>query len=179
MSVFPWFSWLNKEEYYESALKDYADSTTQTDRRIKEAEHKQCVLPLGRERRYEHLPLVYVAGKFRAARWWDIEQNIREAEGVGMALWDNGVPAIIPHTNGRFYHGVGSEEVFLCGNLKMMSVCDAVVVCGWDWQSSEGTSGEVAEAQRIGLPVFFWRWKNQVAEFSKWLEDGWNIKVQL
>lgn len=158
---------------------DRVGHARQTIRRIREAEGLQGILPLGRIRKYQHLPLIYVAGKFRAKSWWEMEQNIREAEDVGMRLWDAGVPAIIPHCNGRFYHGIGSDEIFLCGTLRMMAACDAVVVANEDWESSEGTVGEVLEAQRIDLPVFFWPWPHQVREFEQWLEAEFHFSASL
>lgn len=117
---------------------------------------------------YKSRVLVYVAGPFRADTAWHIEQNIREAEDVGAVLWSNGVSAIIPHSNSRYYHGLAADSVFIEGTLRAMAACDAVVVVGERWHTSEGTIGEIQEAFRLRIPVFFW--EHDEGEFWQFCE---------
>jgi nucleoside 2-deoxyribosyltransferase len=97
--------------------------------------------------------VIYIAGKYRGPNAWAIEQNIRAAEDVAARVWAAGHVALCPHANSRHMDGVASDEVFLAGTLELMRRCDAVVLVP-NWRDSEGARAEVAEAERLGLPVF-------------------------
>lgn len=101
----------------------------------------------------KHLPIVYVAGPFRAANTWEIEQNIRRAEALALEVWRHVGPAICPHTNTRFYQGAAPDDVWLNGDLAILDRCDAVILVE-GWERSSGTRAEVAWAQEAGVPVF-------------------------
>jgi hypothetical protein len=49
--------------------------------------------------------------------------------------------------------GVATDEVFLEGTMELLRRCDAVVLVP-NWRDSAGAQAEVAEAERLGLPVF-------------------------
>lgn len=49
--------------------------------------------------------------------------------------------------------GAATDEQFLAGTLELMRRCDAVILVP-GWSTSEGTKAEIAEAMRIGLPMF-------------------------
>lgn len=95
--------------------------------------------------------LTYVAGAYRAPTSWGVECNITRAREVAAFLWANGFPALCPHTNTA--HFSGSDELFLAGTLEMLRRCDAVVLVP-GWESSAGTLSEIAEAKRLGIPVY-------------------------
>jgi nucleoside 2-deoxyribosyltransferase len=97
--------------------------------------------------------VIYIAGKYRGPNAWAIEQNIRAAEEVAAKVWEMGHVALCPHANSRHMDGVASDDVFLAGTLELMRRCDAVVLVP-NWRDSEGARAEVAEAERLGLPVF-------------------------
>ncbi len=99
------------------------------------------------------MKVVYVAGPFRAATPWLQELNVRAAEAAALELWQNGIVAVCPHTQTRFYQHSAPDEVWLEGTLEMLRRCDAIFVLP-DWQRSQGTQGEIREAQRLMLPVF-------------------------
>ena len=86
--------------------------------------------------------LVYIAGPYRAATPWQVEQNIRA-----------GMFAVCPHANSRHMEGVADDAHFLVGTLELMRRCDAVILTR-NWRTSSGALAEVAEATRIGIPVF-------------------------
>ena len=50
--------------------------------------------------------------------------------------------------------GTESAQFWLAGTLELMRRCDAVLVLP-GYSFSEGTKGEIAEADRLGLPVMF------------------------
>lgn len=127
--------------------------------------------------------LAYVAGPYRSSKgMWGVWQNIQRASEIAHQLWYMKIPTICPHRNTMFFDneipqaGSISEEVFLAGDILILRRCDLLVIYdGWD--SSFGTMGEVAEADRIGIPVFMWpdqregilsyvrrRFKNEVLE---------------
>ena len=98
-----------------------------------------------------------MAGPYRAPKRWQVELNIRSAEAHGYALNRFGggrIFAVVPHLLCRSYDDEFSDSFFLGGTLELMRRCDAVAVAP-GWGLSEGTSGELAEAERLHLPRFF------------------------
>ena len=51
------------------------------------------------------LPVIYIAGPFRAINSWEVEQNIRHAEEVALEVWRSKAVALCPHTMHRFFQG--------------------------------------------------------------------------
>lgn len=87
------------------------------------------------------MKLVYVAGPFRAANAWEVEQNIRRAEALALEAWKCGVAVICPHANTRFFSGAAPDEVWLEGDLEILRRCDAILLTP-DWERSSGTRAE-------------------------------------
>lgn len=108
--------------------------------------HHGAALP-GRRR------VVYVAGKFRGASAWEVEQNVRRAETVALDVWRLGAAAVCPHTNTRYFDGAAPDAAFLEGDLEILRRCDAVILVD-GWEHSAGASAEAREALRCGLPIF-------------------------
>ena len=110
------------------------------------------------------MKLIYIAGPFRAATPWLVEQNIRRAEELAYRVWTElGTAALCPHTNTRFFDKSGSDQVFLDGTMEMLRRCDAVLLVP-GYEKSAGTIAEMREAQRLGTPVF-----HNLAGLSDWL----------
>lgn len=100
------------------------------------------------------MKVIYIAGKYRGKTPWEVEQNIRAAEDVAAKVWAMGHVALCPHANARhMLPGLISDEAALAGTLELMRRCDAVVLVP-NWRDSAGARAEVAEARRLGLPVF-------------------------
>lgn len=97
--------------------------------------------------------VVYIAGRYRGPTAWDVDQNITAAKAVAARVWAAGFVALCPHTNSAHMEGAATNEQFLAGTLELLRRCDAVVLVP-GWESSRGTLAEVAEANRLGLPVF-------------------------
>lgn len=97
--------------------------------------------------------LIYIAGPFRADNAWEVEQNIRRAEGIALRVWRAGFAALCPHTNTRFFQGAAEDKVWLEGDLEMLRRCDAMVLVP-NWESSSGTRAEVEFAAVYGIPAF-------------------------
>jgi hypothetical protein len=63
----------------------------------------------------------------------------------------------------RYYQGELPDEVFLDGCLALLRRCDALLTVS-GWEQSEGSRIEVAEARRVGLPVF-----HTVEDIEPWI----------
>lgn len=111
------------------------------------------------------MKLIYVAGPFRAATPWLIEQNIRKAETLALEVWKLGVPALCPHTNTRFYQHSAPDELWLQGDLVMLERCDAIVLVE-GWEKSSGTKAEIEHAKSKGIPVF-----ESLNQLDLWLKN--------
>lgn len=98
-------------------------------------------------------PLVYVAGPFRGANSWEMEENIRRAETLALECWRAGYATICPHTNTRFFQGAAPDKVWLTGDLEILRRCDALVLTP-DWERSSGARAERDFAVKHGIPVF-------------------------
>lgn len=101
-----------------------------------------------------HTPVIYIAGPFRGANAWEVEQNIRRAEELAFEVARLGAMPLCPHTNMRFSDRTLTAQFWLDGTMELMRRCDAVVFTK-DWERSAGARGERAEAGRLGLPCFF------------------------
>lgn len=60
---------------------------------------------------------------------------------------------VTPHSITAKMSGVESDELWVQGTLELMRRCDAVLVLP-GYERSEGTKGEIAEAERLKLPIF-------------------------
>ena len=97
--------------------------------------------------------VVYIAGPYRGANAWAIEQNIRRAEELALAVWRAGMAALCPHTNTRFFQGAAEDHVWLDGDLELLTRCDAVLMVP-GWERSQGAMAERARAIAGDIPVF-------------------------
>ena len=99
--------------------------------------------------------LAYVAGPYREGHGRTVDQNIDNAAVVARELWKMpGVAAICPHLNTA--HFEGPAELYIKGDLKILSKCDAIVMVP-DWQSSDGACAELRRARELGLEVYEWK----------------------
>jgi hypothetical protein len=109
------------------------------------------------------MKVVYVAGPFRGANSWEIEQNIRRAEALALDVWRMGAAVICPHANTRFFQGAADDEVWLSGDLEILSRCDAVLLTP-DWERSAGAMEERETALNLGIKVLY-----TLRELDEWL----------
>lgn len=100
------------------------------------------------------IKLVYVAGPYRARLPWEVETNIHKAWRLGVGVARLGAMPVIPHANTAHMDGLQSDDFWLEATLALMRRCDGVIVTS-DWERSFGARGEVEEAIRLGIPVFY------------------------
>lgn len=98
------------------------------------------------------IPLVYVAGPYRADTPWGIEQNVHNARTWGVALAHAGAYPVIPHSNTAHFDGHASDEFWLEGTLALLRKCAGVILID-GWFRSAGARGEMLEARRLGMPI--------------------------
>lgn len=100
--------------------------------------------------------LIYLAGPIRPKGNQTLEGNIATAKSIALELWQAGYTVISPHANSDLPIALADKEVeasrWLEGDLEIIARCDAVVVLP-DWEQSEGTKGEIAFAEKRGIPI--------------------------
>lgn len=97
--------------------------------------------------------LIYVAGPYRSARECDVWDNIARARALGRAIIRDGVLPFIPHMNSAGFGGLCHDDTFLQGDLRILGICDAVVVTR-GWSASAGATAEVWRAKELGIRVY-------------------------
>lgn len=102
-----------------------------------------------------NIPVIYVAGPYRAATRELIALNISVARSVAVSTARLGWFPICPHTNTAHFDDdlPDQDQFFLDGTLALMERCDAVVLIN-GWRYSAGTLGEVHRARELGMPIF-------------------------
>lgn len=95
--------------------------------------------------------VIYVAGPFRGPTAWDIAENIRAAERVGLLVARAGAMPLIPHANTAHFHGQCDDQFWLDGTLELLRRCDGAVFIH-RWRDSSGSLGEFREAGRLLIP---------------------------
>lgn len=117
---------------------------------------------------------VYVAGAFRAPTPWEVEQNVRKAENLALALARVGAAPLCPHPMFRFFNGLLDDRFWLEATLELLRRCDALALLP-SWEQSSGSQGEKAEAERLGRPIFYIGTRGEIpAGLTDWLrkDDG-------
>ena len=103
------------------------------------------------------IQLVYVAGPYRAATREAVAQNIAAARHVGRIVAQIGMMPVMPTVNTAMFDfdfpGIGDDKFWIEGTIELMRRCDAVVMVD-GWQFSQGATGELEEARRLGIPVY-------------------------
>lgn len=106
---------------------------------------------------------VYIAGPFRGPDAWAIARNVRNAEIMIPIIGRLGLVPVCPHTMYSNMQGALPDEFWLEATLELLEVCDAIFLCE-GWMQSEGSKGEAARAEELGMPVF-----QTLSELLDWL----------
>ena len=98
--------------------------------------------------------VAYIAGPYRAKKYYDVIQNIYAASEVAVKYWLKGYAVICPHKNTALFDGLAPDKVWLEGSIEIMRRCDVVVMMT-GWERSEGAKTEHAEAVKLGKEVIY------------------------
>jgi hypothetical protein len=126
----------------------------------------------------ERLPVIYIAGPYRAPTPWQILQNIRAAQAVALQVWKLGAVAICPHANTALFDGEADDAIWLDGDLELLRRSDAVVLVP-GWERSTGAKAEQAFALSLHLPVFEAEYAYEPNPLVKEWIDVWKVNRQL
>lgn len=102
---------------------------------------------------WKSIPVVYVAGPYRAPTEWGVFQNIRHAEGFALDIWKLGAAVVCPHKNTEMFGGAAPDSVWLEGDKAILAICHAVFAMP-TWRQSSGATAEIDLAIKLGIPVF-------------------------
>lgn len=100
------------------------------------------------------MKIIYIAGPYRGRTGWEIEENIRRAEGFALEVWKRGYAAVCPHANNRFFFGELNEAQVLEGCLEILRRSDGMLLIP-GWEDSEGARVEWMEALGRKIPIYF------------------------
>jgi hypothetical protein len=104
------------------------------------------------------MKVIYVAGRYRDSRGeFYVQMNIRDAEAAALWVWSWGGVALCPHKNTAGFGGAYdlSDDVWLEGDLELLSRCDAMWVIGNNWEDSIGVNKEIDFAILHHIPIFY------------------------
>ena len=123
------------------------------------------------------MKIIYVAGPFRGPTSWDIAENIRSAERIGLLVARAGAMPLIPHANTAHFHGQCDDTFWLDGTMELLRRCDAAVFLP-GWRGSSGSVAEYREAGLLGIPRLALDGVDQsllaseIDDFVHWARDG-------
>lgn len=105
---------------------------------------------------YQTIPLIYIAGPYRAETREGVELNIQAARAVARICAAKGWMPVCPHTMLAHLESIMPsipDKFWLMSTMALMERCDAVMLVP-GWQASSGAMGEVAAAQALGMQVY-------------------------
>jgi hypothetical protein len=99
--------------------------------------------------------LVYIAGKISDTTPKRRERNVEIACEVAERLASYAVPFFCPHSHtSRFGHRQPRKFWYEL-DLEVLRGCCSAILMLPNWKESEGAKAELAEAERLGLKVFW------------------------
>jgi hypothetical protein len=127
------------------------------------------------------MKVIYIAAPYRADTPWQVENNVRRAETLGLvvAALDNLAVPLIPHSMYRYFNGEQTDEYWLKATMELLSRADAVLFEA-NWEKSKGACIEHEEAGRLELPRFYV--EQGLGKLRAWLglaEDGHKKEVDV
>jgi len=101
------------------------------------------------------MKVVYIAGPYRSSEGPNgILDNIYRARQVALKYWKLGYAVVCPHMNTAFMDGAEADQIWLDGDLEILSRCDTIIMMP-NWIKSEGAIREHSEACKLGLKIIY------------------------
>ena len=105
---------------------------------------------------------VYIAGPYSADNVLGVLSNIRKGNRVAYELMQMGFAVFSPWFDHLLVFMDFTNDLtvtdFYEHSMEWLRVSNAVFIQG-DWSNSKGTRAEIAEAEQLGIPVFYDRTK--------------------
>lgn len=102
------------------------------------------------------IPLVYVAGPYRAATQELVQENIRKARTDALLIATFGGYPVTPHLNTAEFDFLltrpPADDFWLLATQKLLLQCDMVFLVQ-NWEYSAGSRAENDLAREAGIPV--------------------------
>lgn len=112
------------------------------------------------------MKVAYVSMPYGSPTAYGVDENIRRAKEIAVALWRQGWAVICPHANTEHFDGAvfpddaeADRMVWIQGDLAILDCLDperTVLVNGPGWRSSRGSVLERSAAINNGIPTFEW-----------------------
>lgn len=102
------------------------------------------------------MPLLYVAGPYRAETREGVELNIQIAKGVGLLAAKKGWAPVIPHMNTAHLDAIApslGDQFWLDATMELMVRCDAILLLP-GWSRSSGTRAEYERAMSLSMDAY-------------------------
>lgn len=100
------------------------------------------------------MKLIFISGPYRSSSEWELIENIRHAEAAAIKLWQQGWVVICPHKNTSHFGGLADDNVWLEGDMEILTRCDAIYMLN-TWEASEGAKAELAIAKEMELEIYY------------------------
>jgi len=111
---------------------------------------------------------VYVAGKYGAEYFMDVFTNMRRGIELSTECLKRGYAPFVPWLDYQLLLRCGLTEAQLKAySMAWLRRADAVLVQTVDYKTSKGTLAEIAEAERLGIPVFY-----SLDDLGRWAADA-------
>lgn len=109
------------------------------------------------------MELIYIAGKYTAKTYSEIDNNIKKAELAAVEVISKlglkGWFPITPHLNTAHFEIYEPAlpidyHYWIDGTAELLKKCDAILMLP-GWEESSGARGEKEIAEKLGIPVFY------------------------
>jgi hypothetical protein len=98
--------------------------------------------------------IAYISGPYRAPSIRGVQQNIERASDVAFKYWHKGYAVISPHKNTNLFDGEDDADLWIKGDLEILSKCDVIVMMK-GWEKSEGARMERDFAKRNKINIIY------------------------
>jgi hypothetical protein len=124
-------------------------------RRVREMDINRRPTPPGQSFNWRQMRTIYVAGKFSAPTFLEIEQNILTARKAMFELVKRNWAVLCPHANSAGFQLADlPDDYWYQADLAWLVHADAIFMLN-DWEQSKGSRAELEFAKAHNLTVFY------------------------
>jgi hypothetical protein len=97
------------------------------------------------------MKIIYIAGPYRGEPY-QVDIHAHAARMAALSVIRDGNYPFTPHLNTLHMDGAAPDEFFLDGGIRMLSMCDEMLLLPC-WENSSGTLKEIEYARSHGIPI--------------------------